>query len=113
MDLRELTDRVEAISQRYAAGFGFDRTADWHVMKLHEEVGELTQAHLMRTAQARAKGMGQAELDALFAAELADVLCHTLLIARHHDVDLRAEVERKWLSYELGSADDGPDDKIR
>jgi hypothetical protein len=25
------------------------------------------------------------------------VLCQVLLLARHHDVDLPAEIERKWL----------------
>ncbi|MEV4397007.1 hypothetical protein [Nonomuraea sp. NPDC049607] len=25
------------------------------------------------------------------------MLCHVLLMARHHGVDLAAEVERKWL----------------
>jgi hypothetical protein len=30
------------------------------------------------------------------------VLCQLLLMARHHDVDVAAEVERKWL-YRLSS----------
>lgn len=98
MDLRELTAQVEAVSARYAERFGIDRNSDWHILKLHEEVGELTQAHLMREGQARSKGMSSAEIDAGFAAEIADVLCHALLIARHHRIDVQREVERKWLA---------------
>ncbi|WP_433295967.1 hypothetical protein ACQPZQ_14775 [Pseudonocardia sp. CA-142604] len=98
MDLRELTAQVERVSRQYAAEFGIERTSDWQIMKLHEEVGELTQAHLMRQGQARSKGLSAAELDAKFAAEIADVLCHTLLIARHHHIDVQSEVERKWLA---------------
>jgi hypothetical protein len=48
MDLRELTAQVERVSRQYAAEFGIERNGDWQIMELHEEVGELTQAHLMR-----------------------------------------------------------------
>ncbi|WP_207783813.1 MazG-like family protein [Micromonospora globispora] len=61
-------------------------------------MGELTQAFLMRTGQARHKGLCAAQRDAAYRAELADVLCHVLLLARRHGVDLAAEVDRKWLS---------------
>lgn len=89
---------MEQVSQRYAETFGIVRTGDWYIMKLHEEVGELTQAHLMRDGQARSKGLSSADLDARFAAEIADVLCHTLLIANYHSIDVQSAVERKWLT---------------
>jgi NTP pyrophosphatase (non-canonical NTP hydrolase) len=76
---------------------GIERDATWFLLKLQEEVGELTQAFLMKTGQARDKGRTSAELDAGFRAELADVLCHVLLLARHHGVDLDAAVADKWL----------------
>lgn len=97
MDLRQLTDDVEIISQRYAEAFDVDRDDTWFLLKLQEEVGELTQAFLMRTGQARSKGLTPQQLDANFRAEMADVLCQLLLMARHHDVDVVAEVESKWL----------------
>jgi NTP pyrophosphatase (non-canonical NTP hydrolase) len=96
MDLRTLSDEVEAVSAGYAGRFGIDRTPEWLVLKLQEEVGELTRAFLKLTGQARTSENG-GELRAGFAAELADVLCHTVLLARHHDVDLDAEIARKWL----------------
>jgi NTP pyrophosphatase (non-canonical NTP hydrolase) len=97
MDLRLLTDDVETISRRYAEVYSFRRDDTWFLLKLQEEVGELTQAYLMRTGQGRAKGLSPEELDANFRAEIADVLCQLLLLARHHEVDVEAEVERKWL----------------
>jgi NTP pyrophosphatase (non-canonical NTP hydrolase) len=97
MDIVELTAAVEEISRGYAARFGFERTGDWHLLKLQEEVGELTQAHLMREGQARAKGRSPSELDADFCAEVADVLCQTLILANHHGVDVVAAVRSKWL----------------
>lgn len=97
MDLRQLSEDVETLSRRYAEVYAFERDDAWYLLKLQEEVGELTQAFLMRAGQARAKGLSYAERDANFRAEIADVLCQLLLLARHHDVDVAAEVERKWL----------------
>jgi NTP pyrophosphatase (non-canonical NTP hydrolase) len=98
MDLRLLEDDLEAVSRLYAERFGIDRDDNWFVLKLHEEVGELTQAFLMRAGQARAKGLSPAELEREFRAELSDVLAQVLIMARHFDVDVQGELERKWLS---------------
>jgi NTP pyrophosphatase (non-canonical NTP hydrolase) len=99
VDLHRLTDEVEAISRLYATRHGIDRSATWFLLKVQEEVGELTQAFLMRAGQARDKGHTPEELDEAYRAELADVLCQVLLLARHEGVDLLAEVERKWLPW--------------
>ncbi|MEV1003269.1 pyrophosphatase [Nonomuraea sp. NPDC050202] len=112
MDLRELSEEIESISRRYADHLGIDRDDTWFLLKLQEEVGELTQAFLMLTGRARTKGRTGAELDADFRAELADVVCHVLLMARHHGVDLEAEIARKWLAWRRregpASGGDGP-----
>jgi NTP pyrophosphatase (non-canonical NTP hydrolase) len=97
MDISELTRQVEYISQLYASRFGITRDDDWQILKLHEEVGELTQAHLMRQGQARAKGLSSAEIDDAFRAEVADVLSQVLILAHHHGIDIVEEVRRKWL----------------
>ncbi|MFG2075387.1 hypothetical protein [Nonomuraea maritima] len=47
MDLRELSDEVESISSRYAARLGIERDDTWFLLKLQEEMGELTQAFLL------------------------------------------------------------------
>src|ERR1700744_883413 len=98
MDLRLLEDNLEAVSRLYAERYGIDRNDNWFVLKLHEEVGELTQAFLMRAGQARDKGLPPVELDRGFRAELSDVLAQVLIMARHFDVDVERELERKWLS---------------
>ncbi|MET8986755.1 MazG nucleotide pyrophosphohydrolase domain-containing protein [Nonomuraea wenchangensis] len=98
MDLRQLSDAIESVSSRYAASLGIERDDIWHILKLQEEVGELTQAFLTRSGRARTRGRTPSEIEADFRAELADVLCQVLLLARHHGVDVEAEVRRKWLS---------------
>jgi NTP pyrophosphatase (non-canonical NTP hydrolase) len=95
--LNELADEVEAVSGIYAHKHAIDRNATWFLLKLQEEVGELTQAFLMKTGQARDKGQTSAELEAGFRSELADVLCQVLQLARHHGIDVEAAVVDKWL----------------
>jgi len=94
--LPELADEVEIISRVYERLYGVQRTDDWLVLKLHEEVGELTQAYLARSGRSRDRGPG---VDEAFRAELADVLAQLLLVARRFDVDLEAEVDRKWFRW--------------
>ena len=97
MHIEALSQEVESVSELYAERNSIDRTDDWLMLKLHEEVGELTQAYLARSGRARDKGRSSSELDDDFRAEIVDVLAQVLLVARRHNVDLTAEVERKWL----------------
>jgi NTP pyrophosphatase (non-canonical NTP hydrolase) len=97
MHIDELSDEVESVSAFYADRHSIDRTDDWFVLKLNEEVGELTQAYLARAGQARDKGRSTIELEEDFRSELADVLAQVLLLARRFDVNLPDEVARKWL----------------
>jgi NTP pyrophosphatase (non-canonical NTP hydrolase) len=109
LDLDDLTDRVEAISSLYARKFGIQRDPDWFMLKLTEEVGELTQAFLAATGRTRPReaaspgsgpsGVPDAGRSAL-ADEVADVLAHLLLLARSQGVDVEAAVRRKWLAWE-------------
>ena len=97
MDLKKLPEELEQVSQIYAEKFGIERNATWFVLKLQEEVGELIQSYLMLAGKARPKGKSPAEIEADFRKEIADVFCHTLLLARFYDVDLEKEVQEKWL----------------
>jgi NTP pyrophosphatase (non-canonical NTP hydrolase) len=97
VEIEKLTADVESVSAYYAERHHIARTDEWFVLKLNEEVGELTQAYLARAGQARDKGLTAEELDAQFRAELADVFAQVLLLAGRFDVDVAAEVERKWL----------------
>ncbi|QSE88036.1 pyrophosphatase (plasmid) [Rhodococcus pseudokoreensis] len=104
MDLGQLSDEVEEISKHYAERFGIERDAAWFLLKLQEEVGELTQSFLMVTGQARTKERSPDQLAAALRNEVADVLCQTLLLARFHDIDLAAAVNEKWLVWKSGDA---------
>jgi NTP pyrophosphatase (non-canonical NTP hydrolase) len=66
------------------------------MLKLQEEVGELTQSFNQLTGRGRRKGLSSEQLAHALADEAADVLGHILLFARAHDLDLASAVERKW-----------------
>lgn len=99
MDIHDITQKIEKVSSIYASKFNIDRNTDWFMFKLQEEVGELTQAYLMFSKRARQKGMTEKEITNSFADELADVLCQTLLLAKHSKVDLNKAINRKWLAW--------------
>lgn len=107
LDLNALADRLEAISACYAASHRIDRSGDWFLLKVQEEIGEMTQAYLTKTGRSR---RAASDGDAQLAAETADVLCQLLLFARAAGVDLDAAVRDKWLKWEpvygLGKAED-------
>ncbi len=97
MDIKTLTGEVERISLLYTNKFGIKRDSDWFILKLQEELGELIQCYLMMIGQARKKDKTEEELMQDFRKEVADVLAHVLLLAKHHKIDLEKEVEDKWL----------------
>lgn len=91
MELRAAQTEIEAISRAYARIFEVDRSDDWLLLKLGEEVGELNQAYLAATGRSRREGS-----DTAVEEELADVLAHVLLIAERRGIDLAAALESKW-----------------
>ena len=99
MDLTTLTEQLESISSGYAQKFEIERTPDWFLLKLTEELGELIQSYLKYIGQARTADVSQANLKQDLEDELADVLGMTLLVAHNHNIDLETAIARKWLQY--------------
>ncbi|MFD6448162.1 MULTISPECIES: pyrophosphatase [unclassified Promicromonospora] len=99
MELKQLSDEVEIISRVYARVHGLERTDDWLVLKLQEEIGELTQAFLTLSGRSRDRGLSEDEIRDAFRGEVADALAQLLLVARRFDVDLPEELERKWFRW--------------
>ncbi|MFA6005000.1 MAG: pyrophosphatase [Patescibacteria group bacterium] len=99
MDLKLLSAELAKVSDQYAKKFDIERNADWYILKLQEELGELIQSYLMMVKQARVKGKTDRELKDDFNKEVADVFGMVLLLARFHNVDLGKEIEEKWLKW--------------
>jgi NTP pyrophosphatase (non-canonical NTP hydrolase) len=96
--LQALTDAIDAVSSRYAERYGIRRDIEWCLLKLSEELGELTQAHLKRVGQARSDG-DASEWTRHFEDEMADVLGQLLVLAKLSGTDLEQALERKWLRW--------------
>lgn len=97
MDVKQITEEVEKVSQTYTKNFKIQRDSDWFILKLQEELGELIQSYLMMTGKARTKGKSPEQLKKEFEQEVADVFAHVLLLANHHKVDIEKEIQEKWL----------------
>jgi|SRR5216110_3135505 len=91
--------QIEQVSSEYARQLGIDRDAVYFLLKLHEEMGELTQAFMMLHRLGRQKDQSSEQLQHAFQAEIADALCHLLLLAYHHQIDIEAAIKEKWLCY--------------
>lgn len=100
MDLGELTERVENISAGYAFLHNVERTDDWLLLKLTEEVGELVQAHLTASGQSRDRGLDESATHRATEDELADVVSMCLVYAHRKGIDVEQAIERKWFRHE-------------
>ncbi|SPU52641.1 Uncharacterised protein [Brevundimonas vesicularis] len=94
MNLKDLQADVLRISDIYAAEHDIDRDRDWALLKLQEELGELTAEHLRLTSRARGAPDAQALGD-----EAADVLGMLLIYCARAGVDLEQAMQRKWLKW--------------
>ena len=94
MNLSDLTASVLRISDIYAREHAIERDRDWALLKLQEELGELTAEHLRMSGRAR----GAADAGKL-GDEAADVLGMLLIYCERAGIDLEQAMQRKWLSW--------------
>lgn len=98
MHLKGLSADVARISDIYAREHGIDRdkagAGDWALLKLQEELGELTAEHLRMSGRAR----GAAD-EAALGDEAADVMGMLLIYCERTGIDLESAMRRKWLHW--------------
>ena len=79
--LDTLTALVAEVSDTYASRNAIRRDDDWYLLKLQEELGELTAEYLKTTGRGRKKGAEAPAIRQALEDEAADVLA-TLLLFR-------------------------------
>jgi NTP pyrophosphatase (non-canonical NTP hydrolase) len=98
MKLSDLSADVVRISDIYAREHDIDRdkaaSGDWALLKLQEELGELTAEHLRMSGRARGAADARALQD-----EAADVLGMLLIYCDRVGIDLEAAMRGKWLHW--------------
>ncbi len=97
--LPELSALVAQVSDIYAERNAIARDDDWYMLKLQEELGELTAEYLRSSGRGRMKGAAPEAVRTALEDETADVLAMLLLFARNNGIDLDAALERKWFKY--------------
>ena len=68
LTLSGVSDAAEQISDIYAGKYDIDRNDDWFLLKLQEELGELSQAHLRLSGRGRGTATEQDRSDAILSA---------------------------------------------
>lgn len=99
MTLKELTKNLSTISDLYAKKFFIERSADWHLLKIQEELGELCAVYLQISGRARVKEKSDDVLKQNLEDELADVLAMTFLFAESQGIDPEKAIRNKWYKY--------------
>ncbi|WP_236898928.1 phosphoribosyl-ATP pyrophosphohydrolase [Devosia sp. SL43] len=97
--LAQLTVMVSEVSDTYASRNDIVRDADWYLLKVQEELGELTAEYLKTTGRGRLKGADVAAVRTAMEDETADVLAMLLLFADNNGIDLEAALARKWFQH--------------
>lgn len=96
---QELSERIGRIGDLYAKVHGIERNADWYLLKLTEELGELTAEHLLMEGRSKANIDGSGETREALENEAADLFGQFVLYLRANEIDIEAAIERKWLRH--------------
>lgn len=99
MNLKEIEANLKRVCDLYAQKFNINRDDDWFVLKIQEELGELSSAHLKLTQRARVDGETKAELEQNLKDEIADVIAMAILFAHHKGIDVESAIKDKWFKY--------------
>lgn len=103
MKIQDLTRNLTDISDLYSKRFSIERTPEWYLIKIQEELGELASAYLKLTGRARTEGVTANDLKKNFEDEIADVLAMAMLFAKSQSVDIEKAQQQRWNKH-LGEA---------
>lgn len=95
----ELSERIGQVGELYARAHNIDRNADWYLLKLTEELGELTAEHLLLSGRSKPNADGSGGTREALENEAADLFGQFVLYLRANDIDIEAAIERKWLRH--------------
>jgi NTP pyrophosphatase (non-canonical NTP hydrolase) len=98
MDFKTLQQKVVDNAISYGKKYGVEIDEDFALLKLYEELGELSQAVLIHKKKSRPEKHKPHHIskDEL-AQELADVMGMVIVYANLVDVDLQEAIRKKWI----------------
>jgi len=99
MEFSEIQDKVMQNAERYGKACDIKIDEDFAILKLYEEVGELSQSLLIYRKKSRPeKFLPFEESKKQLAMEMADVLGMLIVSAKLHNIDLEEAINKKWIS---------------
>lgn len=99
MEFNELQRAIIEVEFDYGKKFGIQIDEDYTLLKLYEEMGELSQAILINRKKCRPeKYPGPEAAKEKLAEEMADVLGLLITNAKLLDINLEKALEKKWLN---------------
>jgi NTP pyrophosphatase (non-canonical NTP hydrolase) len=90
--------KIVEVSDIYADRCDITRDRGGYLLKLQEEIGELVNAHLIRTSRSRRKLSDQESILKL-GDEAPDVFAQLVLYVKNERIDLESALERKWFAW--------------
>jgi hypothetical protein len=94
MELNEAAEYCERGWNAYAMAHGIKRDDVFYLLKLQEELGELTRRFLELRKQESIGDVGR--LREKFAGDCASIVGNALILARHFGIDLEAYIRAKF-----------------
>jgi len=96
---KALSERIGKVGEIYAQRHNIQRSPDWYLLKLTEELGELTAEHLLISGRARPNADGSGGSREALENEAADLFGQFVLYLRENNIDIEAAIQRKWLRH--------------
>lgn len=101
MEFKEIQEKVMETAINYGKEYNIKIDEDFALLKLYEEVGELSQAVLIYRKQSRPeKYVSEEKSKNEIAKELADVLGMIIVNANLLNIDLEDAINKKWITRE-------------
>ncbi len=101
MNFQELQQQIVENAMNYGKKYHVDIDQDFGLLKLYEEVGELTQAVLIHRKKSRPEKHVPEEISKKeIAKELADVVGMAIVTAHLFGIDLEEAINKKWIKKE-------------
>ncbi len=101
MNFKELQNKIIENAINYGKKYNVQIDEDFALLKLYEEVGELSQAVLIHRKKSRPEKYVSEEISkAEIAKELADVIGMTIVSAHLFGIDLEDAINKKWIGRE-------------
>ena len=96
MDINKLANHCSAAWQSFALKHGIHRPDEFYLLKLQEELGELTRSYMELKGMEKSKHNDDLAKIQQFHGDCASVIGNALIMGLHFKVDLVEKIQEKF-----------------